>query len=300
MKGLSYIMNTYRHALSAAVVTVLLGTTLAAPGLASAGSTAPSGAAQIGSGSTADTGSVYLAVGDSISSGFENGAPHYEGGYVGLVAKALNTKAVNLSCPGETTTSMITGSGRIGGFTCPFTGSQLNAAVSYLKKPGVNAQVITLAIGGNDLTGCVDKDLKVDSGCITTGLGKVGKNLTYILARLRLAEPTATIVVLNYYDPYFAYWLTGTAGKALAVASVPLIGALNGVIATSSAATGSKVANVAGVFKTTVWTPDRTSGLPTNVAMICTHTDMCEKQDNHPNASGYQLIAAAVLATLGR
>ncbi len=295
-----------------AAVAILLGTILVAPGVAQADAPDRAGAPRIDGGSVgADQG--YLALGDSISSGFQGGVARYDDGYVRIVADALQTKGVtvrkNLSCPGETTTTMIKGgaSSINGGIACTqFTGatSQLAAAVDYLATHDV--KVITLSIGGNDLTGCVDQDMAVDTGCITTGLGTVGKNLTYILARLRLAEPNATIVVLNYYDPYLAYWLTGSKGKALAVASVPLIGSLNGVIAASSVATLSKVANVAGAFKTTAWTPlvkvalgSKTVWAPTNVAMICRHTWMCQKNDNHPQDTGYALIADAVLAKLG-
>src|ERR1700733_1062286 len=110
----------------------------------------------------------YLALGDSLSVGFQ---PNPQGvgletsqGYTNDVyayerKSVPGLKLVEMGCPGDTTTSLLTGKGNAANastFHCVRTGgSQLKAAERFLKshhKKG-EAVVVTPDIGANDVDG---------------------------------------------------------------------------------------------------------------------------------------------------
>lgn len=243
----------------------------------------------------------YLALGDSLAAGYQPGqGDDPTGGYVGRVHDAVQrsapkTKLVNLGCSGETTGSMIQG-GR-----CAYDeGSQLAQAVEFLHAHARFTRLVTIDIGANDVARCGAQGLP--PACVQEGLGSVAANLPVILGQLRAAAPGVRIVVLNYYDPFLAAWLTGPAGQALAQESVPLLGLLNGIIAGAAGAVGGSVADVAGAFSSTdfslVSVPSLGGLVPRNVATVCALTWMCQRNDIHANDDGYAVLAAAVVARL--
>ena len=243
----------------------------------------------------------YLALGDSLAAGFQPGqGDDPTGGYVGKVRDALQqsapkTRLVNLGCSGETTASMIQG-GR-----CTYDeGSQLAQAVEFLHAHARFTRLVTIDIGANDVARCGAQGLP--PACVQGGLGSVAANLPVILGQLRAAAPGVRIVVLNYYDPFLAAWLTGPAGQALAQQSVPRLGLLNSIIAGATAAVGGSVADVAGAFHSTdfslVSVPSLGGLVPRNVATVCALTWMCLRNDIHANDGGYAVLAAAVVAPL--
>ncbi len=117
-------------------------------------------------GTTSPAPRYYLALGDSLSVGFQpnsNGTGiETDRGYTNrlfaLEAKRIKKlQLVEMGCPGDTTTSLLTGSGNAQSaqqFRCNRKGgSQLKAAVSFLKKhhrPGT-VPLITIDIGANDV-----------------------------------------------------------------------------------------------------------------------------------------------------
>ena len=261
---------------------------------------APAQAAPAPTGSEHATG-WYLALGDSLAAGYQPGqGDDPTGGYAGPVRDALEqsapkTQLVNLACSGETTSTMVQG-GR-----CAYDeGSQLAQAVEFLHAHARFTRLVTLDIGANDVVKCGAQGLP--PACVQAGLGSVAANLPVILQQLRAAAPGVRIVVLDYYDPFLAAWLTGPAGRALAQQSVTLLGALNGTIATATRAVGGSVAGVAAAFHSTDWTPVTVPSLggevPLNVATICQLTWMCVRGDIHPNDDGYAVLAGAVVARL--
>src|ERR1017187_3243743 len=167
----------------------------------------------------------YLSLGDSLSVGVQ---PNKSGvdyrtsaGYandlyalerVSSAEAGLTLK--KLGCPGETTTSMVTGG--ICGYKA---GSQLAEAVLFLKTHTVN--FVTIDIGANDIDNCV-VGLSIDPTCIANGIATVETNLPVILTTLETAAPGVPIYAMNYYDPFLAAWLIGTSGEPLAVESACL------------------------------------------------------------------------------
>jgi lysophospholipase L1-like esterase len=254
----------------------------------------------------------YLALGDSLANGFLNGSGDHPGaGYVGPVLDSLRetaprTKLVNLACSGETTTTLLDG-GR-----CDYEeGSQLDEAVEFLHAHRGFTRLVTIDIGGNDIAPCGFQGLPPT--CVARGLATIGANLPVILDRLRAAAgPDVQIVVLNYYDPFLALWLLDTPGTSdddfyrdLAVASVDLLTAddgVNGLIESAAGAIDADVADVETAFSTLAFEPPVPlpghDEVPLNVARICMWTTMCTHLDFHPNPAGYGVMAEAVGSVL--
>lgn len=275
--------------------------------LALIGTSAPTASAQaatgVPSGASNATG-WYLAMGDSLAAGYQPGqGDDKAGGYVGGVLEAVTaqgakTKLVNIACSGETVVTMV------GGGRCAYDeGTQLAQAVQFLHAHRRTTRLVTIDIGANDVQRCVSRSpLGIDLACIQAGLADVQRLLPQVLTALHRASPGAHIVVANYYNPFLAAYLTGSAGQALAQQSVALQAALNGIIAAAAATVGADVADVSTAFRSTVTTPVDVPALggpvPTNVATICAWTWMCRLGDIHANDTGYAVMSAAVVARL--
>ena len=251
----------------------------------------------------------YLALGDSLAWGFQ---PNSAGvgiksghGYADDLAAYLrghgdwNLKYDNLSCPGETTGTMLDGG-------CPdLAGSgqrytvQEAAAVAFLKQHPHARILVTLDIGANNIDTCVDSDGALNAACIEQGIGAAGTQLPEILAQLKAAAgKQVSFVAMNYYDPFLAEWLTGSGGQAVAEESIAVSADFNGVLDAAYAAYHVPVADVSTAFKTTDIT-DTTSldgtTAPVDVANICNWTWMCAPApigpNIHANNTGYAVIA---------
>ena len=242
--------------------------------------------------STAPADGWYLALGDSLAAGMQPDGDHKERGYAGPVlegvrAKQPGTQLTNLGCSGETTTTMLRG----GGCSYP-EGSQIAAAVAFLKANADKTRLVTLDIGANNVLDCV-KNGSLDQACATRDTTAAGKELGQIAGQIREAAPKVPIVLLTYYNPLLAAWQKGEQGKKFAAQSQPLLGGLNEEITKAAKSVGAKVADVAGAFAT-----NDTGGSPrpNNVARICDWTWMCSREDIHANDAGYAEMAKAVLA----
>ena len=279
-----------RRALAIVIATLATHGVLVTPAAASAKPDPSAGTAT----------SWYLALGDSLAAGYQPGVgDDRDGGYVGGVLDALQdsapkAKLSNLSCSGATTTSML------GTDRCAYEqGSQVDAAVQFLRAHKTKVDLVTIDIGANDVTPCARGT--VDVACAIGAVGTVERNLTTILGRLRAATgPQTQIVVLNYYNPFLAAWLTGPAGQQVAALTTGLQAMLNGAVARSAASADADVADVATAFRSTNTTPVATAygTIPTNVATICAWTWMCSKSDIHANDAGYAVLADVVAGRL--
>jgi lysophospholipase L1-like esterase len=282
------------------VIAVLALAGLVAPGATAATRSATPPTPAAGSHATG----WYLAMGDSLAAGYQPGqGDDKAGGYVGGVLDAVRTatpktKLVNVACSGETVVTMV------GGGRCAYDeGTQLAQAVQFLHAHRRTTRLVTIDIGANDVQRCVSRSpLGIDLACIQQGLGDVQRLLPQVLAQLHAAAPDAHLVVVNYYNPFLAAYLTGAAGQALAQQSVALQAALNAILAASAATVGADVADVSTAFRSTVTTPVTVPALggavPTNVATICAWTWMCQLGDIHANDAGYAVMADTVAARL--
>jgi lysophospholipase L1-like esterase len=278
-------------------------------------------------------GNTYLALGDSLAYGYHQAQfqeelkakgyvepANFNDGYVNDFGASLrllnpNLQIVNDGCPGETTETMIKGSG-VGPEYCaggptgspfpkaflhhPYPGTQLEDALAVAKEPGVGT--ITLDIGANDILQFIGHTcgfpamFTCSQGQIEAEIGHVAANVGYILAQLRAAAPNAKIVFVSQYNPYPTVLQPEGTGDATVEA---LNGALKGVAATY----GVGFANTARVinFSGTHGGPEA-GDIPT----VCAFTAMCPggvfnpaspNADIHPTKLGYAAMAGVVAAT---
>ena len=254
----------------------------------------------------------YLSLGDSLAQGVQ---PNSHGdsvitnhGYVDdLYALYRRTdpqlQLVKLGCPGETTTSMMKGG------VCPASAyrplharDQLEAAAHFLTAHRGHVALVTLDIGANNVDGCVTAT-GLDQSCVQTGIATARTDLVKILRRLHAADPSARIVGMNYYDPFLAAWLQGTAGQQTAQASVQLTNYFNGVLTADYAVFHVPVADVATEFHTDNFRMVPRFDRPVNVLTVCTLTWMCALPpygpNIHANTLGYRVIADAFMDAIG-
>ena len=263
----------------------------------------------------------YLALGDSLAQGVQPATSllppgislgqsiETDQGYVDDLfahysTQIPNLQLVKLGCPGETTTSMITGVGS----QCTYPeGSQLHAALAFIRAHRSSVALITIDIGGNDVNRCAAGGV-INQTCVADGFAEAQSDMPQILGALRAAVGEDTIIAgMNLYDPFLADYLTGSAGQALAAESVDLGVSFNSLLEASFGAYGMPVADVQTAFSTTDFTNTATlpgvGTVPLNVARICEWTWMCAPSpigpNDHANQVGYQVIASAFEQVMG-
>ena len=172
-------------------------------------------------------GSGYLALGDSVTFGYEEQqvvpAPNYADaasflGYPELLGSELHLTVANAACSGETSSSLIDATapsngcenspgGGVGYRTMfplhvKYSGSQLDYAVSYLKTHK-NVRLVSLMIGANDFFLC--QETTADHCASLPEEAAVGaavsKNVKTILSGIRnKAHYGGQIAIVNYYS----------------------------------------------------------------------------------------------------
>ena len=247
----------------------------------------------------------YLALGDSLAAGYQ---PQDAGSvqtcgfqygyacdlYQGLLMDHPDLQAVNLSCPGETTSSMLSGVGS----PCYSGGPpQMARAVRFLAQHRGQVALITIDIGANNVDGCVLSSGSISPSCLLQGLAEVERQLPVILTALRGAAGRGVpIVGMNYYDPFLAAYLL-PGGTTLAAESLTVTGTFNQLLEGVYQRAGDQVADVQSAFQTLDTTPVTYADMtvPLDVAVICQLTWMCDYSppNIHPHATGYQVIAEA-------
>ncbi len=263
----------------------------------------------------------YLALGDSLSVGVQPtraGVDEPTGvGYPNQFYRMVqdghhypDLRLAQLGCPGETTETMLDGGlcGYSGDQRTSLTvasGDQAAAALAFIAAHKGRVPLITLDIGVNDLNPCLAQGtISGIEACLPGALNGLGKNLATLLDELRTADPTATILGMNYYDSELAEWLTGTAGQTFATDSVEFTELFNDTLDTVYADYEVPVADVAAAFDTSDMTSlimlPRIGTVPENVAKICTLTWECAPPPQGPNqdcnAVGYWVTARAFYA----
>lgn len=243
----------------------------------------------------------YLALGDSLTYGLQPdkvtaGLPPsgFRTGYVDVFAGRLrklapSLKVVNYGCPGESTGTFTAG-------ICPwivnaqklhdpYPGSQMSAALAFLKSHPNRVGPITVTLWGNDLI-ALSKACKDDLACVESrapgAIRAFAARLGSILHRLHGAAPHAEIIVTGSWNDNVA---------ALAQTD-PLYQALD--VAISGAARGARArfADIRSVF-------NPPGGVAKEKARICAYTLICSENDSHPTDAGYRTIAAAILVASG-
>lgn len=260
-----------------------------------------------------------LAVGDSATAGTQAIAPAVSPGgspetqvnrsgegyadqiVARLQARGEKVQLVNLACYYETTAQMIGGGG-----LCSYPhGSQLDEAAQFLHAHGKRTIAVMLSIGANDF---VWPCSFLDEVCYAEKLATAATNIATILSRLRAEGGDVPISMIDYWDPFLAYWLVpevqGVPGTLLAQLSVPgIVDPVSDTLRAASAPFGVTFVDTQAAFRTYDFTDTTTlpgvGEVPVNVANVCAYTWMCTYGDIHPNTAGYGVIADAVQAALG-
>lgn len=255
---------------------------------------------------------TYLAIGDSLAYGMQVGklkqevaagnvtAASFNTGYVDVLAAKLRTttpalRVVDFGCPGETTASFINGpcgyvttGAPFGNQPLPlhdsYTNAQLTTTLAYLAHhPEVTT--ITFDLGLNDLRAvevacstAADGSRCIDDGWSAARAG-TERNIRDILGQIRAAAPTATIVVLGYYN-----WLAVTMPQ-----TDRQVEDVNAILATATASIHGRFVNAFPAFNQT---GDERSRL-------CELTLFCGTvPDVHPSNAGYRAIGNLLAAAL--
>jgi len=279
-----------------------------------------------------NVGSSYLALGDSLAYGYHAAqfaseypsvhASNYEEGYVNFFYNSLkpanpSVTLTNDGCPGETTETLIEGSG-IPGYCAggptgtpfpqaflhhPYTGvSQLADAEAFLKA-NPNTSPITVDIGANDLLQflehtcgfpatytCTESQVKAEDETVAGNIG-------YIIGKLHHVAPHAQIIYLAFYNAY-PLVLPAPGGDAD-------LAALNSLVANDLAVSEPGTLFVNPEPLVNPMTGGTEAG---DLTTLCKYTGMCPggtynpaspEADIHPSKEGYakigQLISAAFM-----
>jgi lysophospholipase L1-like esterase len=243
----------------------------------------------------------YLALGDSVTYGFQwskfaAGLPpsEFDTGYVDVFAARLRAirprlEVVNYACPGETTASFVVGPCLYNTLGLPlhdpFDGSQLAAALGFLRAHRGEVSPLTITLSGNDVNefvaSCQAEVLCIQSGA-AAAIARIAVNLRAILGELRSVAPDAEIIVIGAWHTFLGFF---------AVAD-PLYEALNAALAGVGAGERAQFVDAFSLF-------DPQGDPAAETAAICTFTLACSEGDGHPSDVGYSALAGVVFDASG-
>ena len=258
----------------------------------------------------------YVSLGDSYAAGYQPTGP--KGGHtdrngfayqvpVLAAKKGYDLKLVNFGCSGATTASILTSHG------CALSGpgspaypdqTQAAAAEAFLERHRGRIGLITVSIGGNDVTRCAFASPALS--CLTGAVTTIGRNLATLVAGLRAAAgPSVPIVGTTYPDVLLGLDLSSLSPvRSLAALSVTAFKVLlNPELRRSYAAAGGKFADVTAATGAYGPLNDTTElspygRIPVPVARVCQLTFFCQYHDIHPRTAGYRVIADLVVDAL--
>lgn len=259
----------------------------------------------------------YVSLGDSYATGYQ---PTSKGGGTrngfayqlpGLAAKrGYKFKLVNFGCGGANSTSILqqklAADAKCKGPGAPgYTGTQVAAAEKFLKANRGKVGLITVSIGGNDVTSCARAANAVD--CVATAIPKLEKNLATLLKRLRAAAgPKVRLVGTTYPDVILGSWVGENPNQDLAKLSVAAFQSLmNPALKKGYEKVGGQFVDVTkatGAYtplEQTTNTPEYGT-IPVAVAEVCRLSFYCSVRDIHATTEGYRIIAELVAKTLPR
>ncbi len=281
----------------------------------------------------------YISLGDSYSQGYQTPALTGGPGYTDKVAKKEHMSLVNFGCGGATTTSILTTIGCPGsqepGYGVAYPGiTQEEAAVNFIDTYPGQIGLITISIGGNDVTSCATAPNAIT--CVAAAATTISTNVSTLLSDLTTAlaangDTTTKIVGLTYPDVILGDYVipAGSTDASLAylstvafddiinpsldslytaapngsfvdVTDAPYVkGKINAPTGDDSNAWDATTSTFTGAtVKLMPWG----DAVPENVAEVCYLTYYCSSADMfdiHPNNNGYKFITGLLEADLG-
>lgn len=260
---------------------------------------------------------LYVSLGDSYAVGYQPGRGSTRNGFVyqvpGLVkSRGYNLKVVNFGCGGATTKSLREQVGcnknALGPGAAPYPGkTQIAAATKFIKANRSKIALITVSIGGNDVTACARAAEAIP--CVAAATEAVNTNVTATAKALRAAAgPKPKIVGTTYPDVVLGAWVNpgGESAKSLAGLSVIAFKELINPALKKAYASGKgsfvDVTAATGAYGdlTVFETLAPYGSIPKPVADVCRISYYCDKADIHLRTPGYKIIAKMVAAELPR
>jgi hypothetical protein len=131
-------------------------------------------------------------------------------------------------------------------------------------------------------------------------------DLPKIVSKLKSAAgPHVHFVGVEYGDPFLARYIQGASEHSYAAQTLSEVTELNQVLSSIYKNEGVAITNGATVFSSDSTTPTKMADgdvVPKNVAIVCADTYMCRAYpwgpDDHPNDTGYEAIAKAMVRVL--
>ncbi len=262
---------------------------------------------------------LYVSLGDSYASGYQPTAKgvgsNTRNGFAYQVPAAAAKRGhrlqlVNFGCGGATTTSILQQVGcppaarGPGGIAYP-NATQAAAAAKYVRAHRKRLGLITVSIGGNDVTSCAKPGVE-PIACVGAAITGIKTNVSALVKQLRAAAgPKVPIVGITYPDVILGAWVDGTENTLPKLSVFAFKELINPALRETYASVGGKFVDVTaatGAYgsleETTTLAPYGT--IPVPVAKVCELTYYCEFQDIHAKTSGYRIIADLVAGTLPR
>ncbi|HEV7192520.1 MAG TPA: GDSL-type esterase/lipase family protein [Jatrophihabitantaceae bacterium] len=310
-------MTSARLAAVTLAAFVVAGCTSSTSGTSPSTSASPTRTTQATTSAPSGT-QYYVSIGDSYAAGYQptshSGGHTTRNGFAYQVVPAAKARGydltlVNFGCSGATTASVLHAPGcaasALGPGAAPYgPKTQAGAAEDFVRTHRAQIALVTVSIGGNDITTCGFSASPLT--CLTPALDTVKTNLAALLAGLRAAGgPGVRIVGITYPDVLLAGELSPDAAtRGLAPLSVQAFRSLinPALMATYSTvgATFVDVTAATGAYgslsATTTLAPYGT--IPVPVAKVCQLTYACQYTDIHPRTNGYAIIAKLVAGTL--
>lgn len=282
-------------------------------GVTASGTTTPTGSA---SPSTSPK-QYYVSIGDSYAAGYQPtgksaGKTTRNGFAYQLVsqarAKGYDLSLVNFGCAGATTASVLKTAGcearNLGPGASSYSATQAAAAEQFLRAHRADVALITVSLGGNDVTACASSSDPVS--CVGSAITTIKTNLTTLVKGLRAAAgPKVRMVGITYPDVLLGDELSQNAKlRSIAGLSVTAFQALiNPGLQTAYQAGNAQFVDVTKATGAYGSMSQKTTlapygSIPEPVAKICTLTFYCQYGDIHPRTNGYAVIATLIAGLL--
>jgi lysophospholipase L1-like esterase len=253
----------------------------------------------------------YVSLGDSYSVGYQpSPTAGATSGYTAVVVAATHMHLANFGCAGATSRSILS----VDGCGAPYgppastsavshpTQSQAAAAEGFIRSHKGHIGLVTVTIGGNDVTDCVRSSSVLS--CFTSAISGIATDVAALASGLRSAAgPHVPILGLTYPDVLLGLWVYPPGGpdRSLATLSVTAFEQyINPTLESAyhkASATFVDITAASGAYtpltQTTVLAPFGT--IPTAVAQTCMLTWYCSMGNVHANDTGYEFIGRQVV-----
>ncbi len=253
----------------------------------------------------------YVSLGDSYAVGYQPGPGPTLHGYANFVARDARALGhdftlENFGCAGATTASILNQVGcivpAIGG--APYAGrTQLGAAEQFIADHHGRIGLITVSIGGNDVTACAVASSPLT--CIGAAVSTIETNVARVASGLRSAAgPDVPIIGLTYPDVILGKWVYPPVSQSLAELSVVAFrNLLNPALQRTYASAQASLVDVTAatgayvpLTRTVSASPYGT--IPYAVDQVCKLTYFCSQGNIHADTAGYELIGRLIVTQL--